>query len=966
MGCSHVGQPGPHWHCCDPRRCHWAGGGTIAPSESKDGVWGLLAGFNPSPESLALCPLLLCSCSSVFLSPVPNLLPPWPEQDETHHPQGLELHPPGLPPQLLSLLSPGCGMAPRQGWCHHPLCPCPSIPGRGGLMGTEGGLEFGSEATTLPQDIPWRVKGLSSRGSSWDTGRAGAAGSGLSAVLGLSRKRAAKPGTLHCRGEESTGSPGASSRLPLAMANQLLSPDSSQVLGTENIPSFHPWHAAKWVPIIHHRGSNTLNFDFHHPATHSTAEHERAAPRSSANEWYQTWPGKEAKAPSVSAPTSPTCGPGANSACPQLPGWSATWTKDSKRREKRWVKYDGIGPVDETGMPIASRSSVNRPRDWYRSMFRQIHCKLPEPDWDPHPCPMPELSPLPTAAPLCAQEPWRKPPTTKPSGIPNGLDWTSWGDTGDITEPGSIFDYEPGQSSVLEQPQQPLAATPPARAQPIEVLLEQELEQLSEELDKDMKAMEMRQHPCKVPKPEPGSCSRLSLLCSGLSGGSLCGERHVPGFGSAPGEVAVVGFPSPAPQDTLRGSVPLRIQINKRFHSCRIYPNTLYRTPLSPRCLQSPPGTHHLPAVPTMERGGLGSDQSCAIPGRDTLRPETLPSLSDMGGPAEAIRREEKKMKAARLKFDFQAESPKELMLQKGDIVYIHKEVDRNWLEGEHHGRVGIFPSNYVEILPSTEVPKPIKAPTIQVLEYGEALALYNFLGELPVELSFRKGERVCLVRRVDQNWYEGRISGTSRQGIFPTTYVQVLKEPRVKATTEDFPPSPASSSPRLPAGSPSLQHSPGPQGPPVSAGSPRPAEWGLGEAGDCPPSHCHLSFSSSRKLPHTSAPHPSPAPAAPSHPVATQPQEPWYPSWPPEKSAAPGVPTSARPVPVTSFNSSEVQWTMYRAVYQYQPQNADELELLEGDRVDVMQQCDDGWFVGISRRTQKFGTFPGNYVAPV
>nr|2NWM_A Chain A, Vinexin [Homo sapiens] len=57
-------------------------------------------------------------------------------------------------------------------------------------------------------------------------------------------------------------------------------------------------------------------------------------------------------------------------------------------------------------------------------------------------------------------------------------------------------------------------------------------------------------------------------------------------------------------------------------------------------------------------------------------------------------------MKAARLKFDFQAQSPKELTLQKGDIVYIHKEVDKNWLEGEHHGRLGIFPANYVEVLP--------------------------------------------------------------------------------------------------------------------------------------------------------------------------------------------------------------------------------------------------------------------------
>uniref|UniRef100_A0A8C3PU76 Sorbin and SH3 domain containing 3 n=1 Tax=Calidris pygmaea TaxID=425635 RepID=A0A8C3PU76_9CHAR len=320
----------------------------------------------------------------------------------------------------------------------------------------------------------------------------------------------------------------------------------------------------------------------------------------------------------------------------------------------------------------------------------------------------------------------------------------------------------------------------------------------------------------------------------------------------------------------------------------------------------------------------------------DTLRPGTLPSLSDMGDPTEAIRREEKKMKAARLKFDFQAESPKELTLQKGDIVYIHKEVDRNWLEGEHHGRVGIFPSNYVEILPPTEVPKPIKAPTIQVLEYGEALGLYNFRGELPVELSFRKGERVCLVRRVDENWYEGRISGTSRQGIFPSTYVQVLKEPRVKATPEDLPPSPASPSPRPPAGSPSPQRSPGPRGVPVSTASPRPEERGPGEAGGCPSSPHHLGFAfpPSPKLPRAGAPTPSPAP----HPVVTHPQEPWRPAWTPE----------------------------YRALYQYRPQNADELELLEGDRVDVMQQCDDGWFVGVSRRTQKFGTFPGNYVAPV
>ncbi|XP_032060002.1 vinexin [Aythya fuligula] len=544
--------------------------------------------------------------------------------------------------------------------------------------------------------------------------------------------------------------------------------------------------AGEQVPVIRHRGSNTLNFDFHDP---SPAEHARAAPRTPANDWYQTWPAKEAKAPSTPTPSQdPMQGPGAAAppnptpSCPRPPGWSATWTKDSKRRERRWVKYDGIGPVDETGMPIASRSSVDRPRDWYRSMFQQIHRKLPEPDWDAQHCPT---------------EPRRKGlPKTERPGVPNGTDWAQWGDPGADAEPGSIFDYEPGKSSVLEQPGQPPAAVPPARAQPIEVLLQQELEQLSEELDKDMRAMETRQQPRKSSAAAPTARS------------------------PAPA--------SPAAQSPL----------------------------LSPRRLQSPPGAPHPPASPSMERGGLGlaGERSRAAPSRD-LRPGTLPSLSDFGDPAEAVKREEKKMKAARLKFDFRAESPKELTLQKGDIVYIHKEVDRNWLEGEHHGRVGIFPSNYVEVLPPTEVPKPIKAPSIQVLEYGEALALYNFRGELPVELSFRKGERVCLVRRVDEHWYEGRISGTSRQGIFPASYVQ------------------------------------------------RPAV---------------------------------------------------------------GAPASTPPTPSPSYNGSEIQWTPYRALYQYRPQNADELELQEGDRVDVMQQCDDGWFVGVSRRTQKFGTFPGNYVAPV
>ncbi|XP_067394545.1 sorbin and SH3 domain-containing protein 1 isoform X38 [Emydura macquarii macquarii] len=152
-----------------------------------------------------------------------------------------------------------------------------------------------------------------------------------------------------------------------------------------------------------------------------------------------------------------------------------------------------------------------------------------------------------------------------------------------------------------------------------------------------------------------------------------------------------------------------------------------------------------------------------------------------------AKRKSGSEMRPARAKFDFKAQTLKELPLQKGDIVYIYKEIDQNWYEGEHHGRVGIFPRSYIELLPPAEKAQPKKLSPMQVLEYGEAVAKFNFNGDTRVEMSFRKGERITLVRRVDENWYEGKISGTSRQGIFPVAYVDVLKQPLVK-NAADYP----------------------------------------------------------------------------------------------------------------------------------------------------------------------------------
>ncbi|XP_072806544.1 sorbin and SH3 domain-containing protein 2 isoform X3 [Vicugna pacos] len=254
-------------------------------------------------------------------------------------------------------------------------------------------------------------------------------------------------------------------------------------------------------------------------------------------------------------------------------------------------------------------------------------------------------------------------------------------------------------------------------------------------------------------------------------------------------------------------------------------------------------------------------------------------TLTDLGRGAPRERRgtPEKEKLPAKAVYDFKAQTSKELSFKKGDTVYILRKIDQNWYEGEHHGRVGIFPISYVEKLTPPEKAQPARPPPpAQPGEIGEAVAKYNFSADTNVELSLRKGDRVILLKRVDQNWYEGKIPGTNRQGIFPVSYVEVIKKNTTKGA-EDYP-------------DPPIPHS----------------------------------YSSDRIHSLSSN--------KPQHPVFTH-----------ENIQGGGEP--------------------FQALYNYTPRNEDELELRESDVIDVMEKCDDGWFVGTSRRTKFFGTFPGNYV---
>ncbi|XP_078799853.1 sorbin and SH3 domain-containing protein 2-like isoform X6 [Oryzias latipes] len=144
----------------------------------------------------------------------------------------------------------------------------------------------------------------------------------------------------------------------------------------------------------------------------------------------------------------------------------------------------------------------------------------------------------------------------------------------------------------------------------------------------------------------------------------------------------------------------------------------------------------------------------------------------------------------ARAIYDFKAQTAKELSFKKGDAVNIIRQIDNNWYEGEHRGRVGILPISYVEKVASSEKQQPIRPPPpAHVREIGEAVARYNFNADTNVELSLRKGERVIVIRQVDQNWYEGKIPDTTKQGIFPMSYVDLVKPSPSKSSAHHVDP---------------------------------------------------------------------------------------------------------------------------------------------------------------------------------
>ncbi|MEE6488106.1 hypothetical protein FKM82_015133 [Ascaphus truei] len=507
---------------------------------------------------------------------------------------------------------------------------------------------------------------------------------------------------------------------------------------------------------------------------------------------------------------------------------------DDSRKDTRDLHYTGDLSLDEVGIPLRN---TERSKDWYKTMFKQIHrLNKDTPEENPY-CPtykFPELSEMKPKsedddsdsypyyarhsysedANSQAQVPRSKsemdnmntesnvrrsvtlPLPTRSSSLKPSHERNDWDppdkkvDTRKYrAEPKSIHDYQPGKSSALANEKMTRDKSP------------EEIDLKNEPWYKFFSELEFGKPNAAVSRPEefsPYSYSpdyHLSRETEEASGDPTLSdnERHVYKNVLEGGDIPFQGLsglnrrPSSSASnkdsESPRHFAPLEYMdapeevIRRRYDSKeklledqRRHKREQEEADIAARRHTGSVPSHH--QFITNERFG------------------DLLNVDDA-----AKRRSGSEMRPARAKFDFKAQSLKELPLQKGDVVYIYKQIDPNWYEGEHHGRVGIVPISYIELLPQMEKPQPRRESPIQVLEYGDAVAKFNFNGDTPVEMSFKKGERITLIRRVDENWYEGKISGTNRQGIFPVTYLDVIKRPRIK-NSADYVDLPVSHSP--------------------------------------------------------------------------------------------------------------------------------------------------------------------------
>ncbi|KAM4039619.1 vinexin isoform 2-T10 [Anomaloglossus baeobatrachus] len=606
--------------------------------------------------------------------------------------------------------------------------------------------------------------------------------------------------------------------------------------------------------------------------------------------------------------------------------------------ERRWIRYEGIGPTDEDGMPFASRSSVDKPREWYKNMYKVLHqmsdseesdgdSNWPKPE-DHHKDAFTQSNKSTFRTEESNGQPELEDRLNRRGQEASHLHITVRSNIRESPNMGSSTlraETSPGSSQFRAATLPHSSSRRPSQTSPHYSSKVSQFIDISNPTHSSQNYNTQQSHQVlsndKQRTSEPGRRQFIPDYSSRASQNnkettslqSLQQKSKSPSSASPSSGPPVL---SPTFKESRRSTSKVLEQLEVDL---RNFTEELNKDLDSRK--QQPEATLEQCEEVILRRYSHRAGGSPEPKANKSRRRNT--EEQDLSPICKAV-----------VKFDFVAESEKEISLQRGTAVTILKKIDEHWLLGEQHGRRGIFPQSYIKVLTPGEPEHP-DAPQLS------GIALYDFKADSERELPLHKlciyMCRLCVgccvivalcLRASMFLLIEGLVAiGLKGELKAPgdlASFLQVMYRSKMCSPTGAVSVHylqglhSAGSGHRSLAVMSSLCSGDGGAG----------KDWVLLRRRVLRTGFCEVQLTSSQ--------------------------------------VSSTLTLKERPCTVKAPAPSrlqELRGTLYRVKFNYSPKNADELQLNAGDMVTVTQQCEDGWYVGVCWRTEKFGTFPGNFV---
>ncbi|KAM4676763.1 E3 ubiquitin-protein ligase SH3RF2 isoform 2-T2 [Discoglossus pictus] len=307
---------------------------------------------------------------------------------------------------------------------------------------------------------------------------------------------------------------------------------------------------------------------------------------------------------------------------------------------------------------------------------------------------------------------------------------------------------------------------------------------------------------------------------------------------------------------------------------------------------------------------------------------------------------------------NYRGHAPSDLSFNKGDIIVLRRKLDGNWFYGEVNGCMGAFPASSVKVIRELQEPPAL------------GKALYNFelkdkdRGENKDCLKFVKDDIITVIRRVDENWAEGKLG--DQVGIFPLLFVE-LNQP-AKQLLE---------SSKSKKNNPGSSHSPLKRTPSNAKSSESATIRRMPEGRRKSPRQFLITnaLNTFNKMVHSPAGRHTPEISTPilissSNSTVIE-KAVSLPNSPIQVSGSVYYTTLGTQGPESSLvalpnTQHTILANMCVALQAYTAHGPEEIDLQKGEGIRVLGKVQEGWLRGVSLVTGKIGIFPSHFVIPV